>query len=256
VWHSVHGQEQESTYLHGSGSDAEATASKKYGRAHEQHLQLLFEEVEEDIINSIVGVVPVDPQEYKFFVWLNGCGAFLVAPNVVLSAAHCFSAAQQYITLGMHKITQDLGVGFYMIEHIPIALSAVHPNYNAVTQDNYFWMIRLQWASILYPGNVVPLDTPTDTLVLSSTSGADLVTFGFGTLASGGVTPNVMQEVVVDYISNAACISQPYGYSSSQITPNMMCAGRSGKDSCQGNSGGPILDVNTGKKVGVVSWGF
>ncbi len=60
VWRSVHGQEQESTYLHGSGSDAEATASKKYGRALKQHLQSLFEEVEEDIINSIVrGVCPL-----------------------------------------------------------------------------------------------------------------------------------------------------------------------------------------------------
>jgi len=133
----------------------------------------------------------------------------------------------------MHKITKDSGGEFYKIEHIPVAQSVVHPNYNAATMENDFWMIRLQWASKLYSGNVVPLDTPTDTLVLSSTSGADLVTLGFGTLASGGATPNVMQEVVVDYISNAACVSLPYRYSSSQIKSSMMCAGRSGKDSCQ-----------------------
>ena len=36
----------------------------------------------------------------------------------------------------------------------------------------------------------------------------------------------------------------------------MVCAGRSGIDSCQGDSGDPILDANTGKQVGGVSWGF
>ena len=81
---------------------------------------------------------------------------------------------------------QDSGVEFYNIEHIPIAQSSAHPNYNAVTMDNDFWIIRLQWASKLYSGNVVPLDIPTDASVLSNAVGADLVTFGFRTLASGG----------------------------------------------------------------------
>jgi len=52
----------------------------------------------------------------------------------------------------------NLGTGeaaeFYNIEHIPIAESVVHPNYNAANLDNDFWMIRLQWASKLYSGNV------------------------------------------------------------------------------------------------------
>jgi secreted trypsin-like serine protease len=151
----------------------------------------------------------------------------------VLSAAHCFSANQNIVTLGMHKINQDDRSEFYKIEHIPIAQSVVHPNYDDYTLDNDFWMIRLQWASKLYSGNIAQLDTPTDDLMLSTTSGAELVVFGFGTLTSGGVTPNVMQEVVVDYISNAACVKSPYGYSSSDITSTMMCAEQSGKDSCQ-----------------------
>jgi hypothetical protein len=152
----------------------------------------------------------------------------------VLSAAHCFGVSN-VVTLGMHKI--NLGTGeaaeFYNIEHIPIAQALVHHKYNKGNLDYDILLIQLQWASRLYAGNLAQLDTPTDSLVLANTSGADIVVVGFGTLTSGGVTPNVMQEVVVDYLSNAACVSQPYGYSSSDITSSMMCAGRSGKDSCQ-----------------------
>jgi hypothetical protein len=127
----------------------------------------------------------------------------------------------------MHKI--NLGTGeaaeFYNIEHIPTGQALVHPKYIKSKLDYDILMIQLQWPSKLYAGDAVPVDTLTDSLVLSSTSGANLVVIVFGTLASGGVTPNVMQEVVVDYVSNAECIRQPYGYSSPQITPSMMCAG-------------------------------
>ena len=105
----------------------------------------------------------------------------------------------------------------------PPSPSLGHPNYNTGTFNNDFWMIRLQWASKLHPGNLAQLDTLTDSLVLASTSGADLVGVGFGTLTSGGVTQNVMQEVVFDYTFNSVCISQPY--LSSDITSAMMCAG-------------------------------
>jgi len=37
----------------------------------------------------------------------------------------------------------------------------------------------------------------------------------------------------------------------------MICAGvaAGGKDSCSGDSGGPIIDATTGELIGVVSWG-
>ncbi|XP_022221459.2 trypsin [Drosophila obscura] len=39
------------------------------------------------------------------------------------------------------------------------------------------------------------------------------------------------------------------------ITSNMFCAiGENGKDACEGDSGGPILQA--GRPVGVVSWGY
>ena len=162
-----------------------------------------------------------------------------MAPNVVLCAAHCFGVSD-IVTLGMHKVNLVTGESteFDSIEHIPIAESIKHPNYNANTFNNDYWMIRLQWASTLYSGDAVVLDTLSDDLVLGSTSGRPLVTMGFGTLSSGGATPNAMQKVVVNYVSNADCVSPKTGYASSDITSAMLCATLPGKDSCQVSSFG------------------
>ncbi len=71
-----------------------------------------------------------------------------MAPNVLLSAAHCAGLRPTHVMLGLHKITQDLGVEFSNIEHIPIAQTTAHPNYNSQTSDNDFLMIRLQCGGI------------------------------------------------------------------------------------------------------------
>ena len=57
---------------------------------------------------------------------------------------------------------------------------------------------------------------------------------GWGTLASGSnQIPRTLFEVDVDTITNTACTTNTL-YSSGDITGNMICARRSGKDSCQG----------------------
>ena len=65
--------------------------------------------------------------------------------------------------------------------------------------------------------------------------------------------------VQVPVMTNQQCISNS-GYSSSDITSSMICAGykQGKKDSCQGDSGGPLVCANGKKAVitGVVSWGY
>lgn len=41
------------------------------------------------------------------------------------------------------------------------------------------------------------------------------------------------------------------------VTDNMFCAGfkEGGKDACLGDSGGPIIDADTGVLIGTTSWG-
>ena len=89
--------------------------------------------------------------------------------------------------------------------------------------------------------------------------------YGFGETENGYSSESLL-EVDVGYISNEECqtLYDPdidyYGYAS--ITNSMMCADSSneGKDSCKGDSGGPLIRKSSSNEedmlVGVVSWGF
>lgn len=149
----------------------------------------------------------------------------MIRSNIVLSAAHC-EGITDTVTLGLHKVqlTNSETDEFNNIEHIKIAESVIHPNYNENTLDNDYWLIRLENDS-RYP--IVELDTPNDDLDLSDMM--ELVVFGFGTTQQGGNQPNIIQEVTVDYKPNDRCGN----YGLNDLTDNMLCAGRQGKDSCQ-----------------------
>jgi trypsin len=193
---------------------------------------------------KIVNGVEVSPQnKYPYATYAYGCGASLVAPNVLLCAAHCQGFISQ-VKIGCHDKNQSPGG---TCEVHQVAEEVPHPQYNGQTLDNDFMMIRLATSS----------SHPTVALHNGSVNaGEDLIVMGWGTLSSGGSTSNVLMEVEVDALSNTECNSKY----SNQITNNMICAARSNGtthyDSCQGDSGGPIIMKSTGAQVGVVSWGI
>jgi len=209
-----------------------------------------------EVVNpKIVNGDEVNPRrKYGFFVSIGGCGASLVAPNVILSAAHC-AGIPGPATLGLHMRTVDGVEEFDNIEIIDFANDIVHPQYNGGTLDNDFWVIQLAHDSQLYQDQIVQLDSPSDGFNLAA--GQDVTVIGMGTTSSGGSGADVLREVTVDYMTNSQCCDGDNGYySCAVLTSNMMCAARSGKDSCQGDSGGPIFDTLTKRQVGIVSWGY
>jgi trypsin len=81
-----------------------------------------------------------------------------------------------------------------------------------------------------------------------------LTVMGFGLLDEGDYYGSmVLQEVNVNAVPHVICNAQ---YNGEIVEDAMLCAGvpGSGKDSCQGDLGGPIIDSN-GVQVGIVSWG-
>jgi secreted trypsin-like serine protease len=89
----------------------------------------------------------------------------------------------------------------------------------------------------------------------SDFQGTSIVASGWGTLASGGKQPSILQKVDLPVLTTAECRRH---YGTSMITENMLCTYKPGQDTCQGDSGGSIdlMDANGCYNViGVVSWG-
>lgn len=128
-----------------------------------------------------------------------------------------------------------------------IVQRSVHPNYNWRTLENDYLVMKINSNATQRP---IPMNANPDYPV----TGEILTVIGFGTLTNGGKAMSpTLQQVNVTAFSQTSCnTSYP-----KQIDQNtMLCAGVTGggRDSCKGDSGGPLFD-NNGTLVGLVSWG-
>jgi len=217
-----------------------------------------IDEPMDEIGTLIVGGVKADPGEFKFMTSWHAnfdrkpsCGASLVAPNLVLSAAHCAGVS------GGVRIGSISANGLYGGADGPpgversIAEKIVHPQYDNNALLNDFMLLQLDQDvdTETYP----PIELNFDP---QEPADEDMLTvIGFGTISSGGSQPNELLKVDVPTVSHGTCSSQYSGLDEDVH----LCAGlaEGGADSCQGDSGGPIFKEIDGerKQVGVVSFG-
>lgn len=119
-----------------------------------------------------------------------------------------------------------------------------HPNYNSDTNENDI--------SILRTRNSISGSSLVASIPISSSSvgsGVAVTLSGWGTLFNGGSTPNNLQFINLQTISNTVCAQRQNPIFSSSICTYT----RSGEGACHGDSGGPL--VANGVLVGLVSWG-
>lgn len=166
-----------------------------------------------------------------FAVDLNDCGGSLIAPNVVLTAAHCGSFQGANIIVGAYRAgsTDNNAV------RVSVTDDVQHPSYDDFTLANDFRLLRLSEDVNIGGSNVV---LSINNQFASPSTNQALTVLGLGLTSEDGNTASVLRDVEVQAIASSTC-NQASSYNGDVENDIMFCAGfpQGGKDSCQGDSG-------------------
>lgn len=204
---------------------------------------------DEDLDSRIVQGKEVEEGRYPYSVSLTRfgshiCGGSLIAPQYVLTAAHCAKSIRD-VQFGRHDRS-----GNEAYEQIGIMNKIIHPNYDDNNLENDVMILQLN-RKVSSEYTPVELDENADFL----RDGEVVTVMGWGRIEYGGVISQRQLETDVDVISNEACAS----IYKQGIIEGSICAYRNGTDACQGDSGGPLIvkgdNATNDVLVGLVSWG-
>ncbi len=213
----------------------------------------------ERMVEHVVGGTQAGTAAWPSIVALGGpssdavqgqfCGGTLIAPTVVLTAAHCVTDASGVVMRPQDVEalagTQDLTAGG---ERIGVTAVRPHPAFRA-DGDPYD-------AALLLLAR--PSAAPAMPYARNGQDSGDAerpgTIAGWGETAEGsGDYPTSLAEAAVTIFPAARC----EGALGATFTRGaVLCAGSmsGGVDSCSGDSGGPLRDAS-GTLVGIVSWG-
>ena len=182
------------------------------------------------------------------------CGASLIRPDVILTAAHCIDGTEQSPERYQLRIgSRDRTAGG---ELIGVTKIVEHPQYNSNTGAYDVATLKLSRAASM--GSAIRIAEPTEAERFAPRDVATII--GWGSTFSGDpIGTRRLHEADVPIRTDAEC-RQFSVYAADYDPATMLCAGfeLGGADSCQGDSGGPMMVPDAAGKivlVGVVSFG-
>ncbi|XP_056616998.1 complement factor D-like [Triplophysa dalaica] len=176
------------------------------------------------------------------------CGGFLISNQWIMSAAHCFQNGRDSgvkVVLGAHSLSEDEDTK----KSFDVSAVYNHPDFTISNYDNDIALLKLG-SAITESYAVKPIKFQRDGGV-NPEEGAAVETCGWGSQNNMGGRPDKLQELSITVKERWLCgRSDHYG---AKFTDNMLCAALNKKDTCDGDSGGPLL--YKGVVVGITSNG-
>ena len=214
--------------------------------------------------SRIVGGLEARPNTWPWQVDLlvNGtshyCGGSLIDPSWVVTSGHCFYFFPQvdwwHVRVGEHNETKFEGYE----ERIEIEHVTIHPGLNLSygPGDYDIALVKLKRPAVFH-SRVHSICLPD--MDTTFPTGKSCFATGWGREEENATEySDVLREVEVNLVSKEVCNSN-ISYNGA-IHERYLCAGfqGGGKDSCGGDSGGPLACQNEDGRfvlTGVVSWG-
>jgi len=218
----------------------------------------------------IIGGQPVERNTYPWMAALTYnadaelvqrqfCGGSVIADQWVLTAAHCLfdSSGTQVPTNAFKVAINATNLNDTGVPELDVANIYIHPEYNHNGSNPHSDIALIELAQ---PSGVTPITLstkPTEKLI-----GLQATAIGWGAVDNSNPAapkfPIWLHHVDVPIVSMEVC-NAPESYADN-ILVNQLCAGYAEglRDSCVGDSGGPLIATYEGvvQQVGVVSFGY
>jgi prostatin (serine protease 8) len=204
---------------------------------------------------TVVSGTDADPKRYPYFARLDyegefGCGATLIHKDFLLTAAHCafpedLGILDAYIGAVDHSVV-DAGL------RRPVTQIFQHEAYDDLSASTDIALLQIDSVPDDFLRYILPLARDRNLLQ----HGDSVTVIGLGLTQDDGEDAEVLQEAELKIIDDETCDAM---YDGDIHRKSMLCAADESQDSCNGDSGGPLILLGESPaddvQVGVVSWG-